>query len=305
MQAADEGEERSSVLRCSFAAEERGDALFATASPAAGFLLVEQPGAWGRQALTESQLDMAVAAQLGARAIAASLRVVLIRRHGRNPRGPRRSWALVDSTPGRETIAWGSFTAETELLDLPLDGSAGEGSSDACYLVCTHGRHDACCALRGRPVAAAFARARPAATWECSHVGGDRFAPNVVVLPQGLYYGRVSAAGAASIVEAHERSEVVVEHLRGRAAFRPAVQAAQHFARRQLGATAIDDLSPIGETAEPDGRVSVRFSHGSATVTATVRPSVGEQAGLLTCHATHAVNPPSFALERIDVEVAS
>src|SRR6476620_9315051 len=107
MQAADEGEERSSVLRCSFAAEERGDALFATASPAAGFLLVEQPGAWGRQALTESQLDTAVAAQLGARAIAASLRVVLSRRHGRNPRGPRRSWAVVDSTPGRETIAWG------------------------------------------------------------------------------------------------------------------------------------------------------------------------------------------------------
>ena len=242
---------------------------------------------------------MAVAAQLGARAIAASLRVVLIRRHGRNPRGPRRSWALVDSTPGRETIAWGSFTAETELLDLPLDGSAGEGSSDACYLVCTHGRHDACCALRGRPVAAAFARARPAATWECSHVGGDRFAPNVVVLPQGLYYGRVSAAGAASIVEAHERSEVVVEHLRGRAAFRPAVQAAQHFARRQLGATAIDDLSPIGETAEPDGRVSVRFSHGSATVTATVRPSVGEQAGLLTCHALKLDTSPKIPADLV------
>ena len=305
MQAADEGEERLERAPVLIRRRGAGDALFATASPAAGFLLVEQPGAWGRQALTESQLDMAVAAQLGARAIAASLRVVLIRRHGRNPRGPQRSWALVDSTPGRETIAWGSFTAETELLDLPLDGSAGEGSSDACYLVCTHGRHDACCALRGRPVAAAFATARPAATWECSHVGGDRFAPNVVVLPQGLYYGRVSAAGAASIVEAHERSEVVVEHLRGRAAFRPAVQAAQHFARKQLGATAIDDLSPIGETAEPDGRVSVRLSHGSATVTATVRPSVGEQAGLLTCHATHAVHPPTFALERIDVEVAS
>ena len=43
-------------------------------------------------------------------------------------------------------------------------------------LVCTHGVHDTCCAVRGRPVAAALARRWPEATWECSHVGGDRFA---------------------------------------------------------------------------------------------------------------------------------
>ena len=304
MEEADEGEEvegSASLLRCSFAADARGDPLFATAAPAAGFLLVEQPGAWGRQALTESQLDAAVAAELGARAVDASLRVVLIRRHGRNPRPAQRSWAVVDSTPGRESSKWGSFSADTELLDIPLDGSAGEASADPCYLVCTHGRHDACCALRGRPVAAAFAREQPLATWECSHVGGDRFAPNVVVLPHGLYYGRVSAAAASSIIAAHERSEVVVDLLRGRTAFRPAVQAAQYFARRHLDSTAIDDLSPIGETTDPAGGIVVRLAACNATVTVTVRPSVGELAGLLTCRATHAVHPPTFALAGIDV----
>ena len=173
-----------------------------------------------------SQLDTAVAAQLGARAIAASLRVVLIRRHGRNPRGPRRSWALVDSTPGRETIAWGSFTAETELLDLPLDGERRRRLIRRVLPRVHTGattRAAPCGAGPSGPRSPGRAR-QPRGSG--SHVGGDRFAPNVVVLPQGLYYGRVSAAGAASIVEAHERSEVVVEHLRGRAAFRPAVQAA-------------------------------------------------------------------------------
>ena len=65
-----------------------------------------------------------------------------------------------------------------------------------CCCVCTHGRHDACCAERGRPVAAALAAAHPEQTWEVSHIGGDRFAANVLVLPDGLYYGRVSAADA-------------------------------------------------------------------------------------------------------------
>ena len=58
-------------------------------------------------------------------------------------------------------------------------------------LVCTHGVHDTCCALRGRPVAAALAARWPGQVWECSHVGGDRFAPNVVVLPDGFYYGNL------------------------------------------------------------------------------------------------------------------
>ena len=59
--------------------------------------------------------------------------------------------------------------------------------------VCTHGRHDTCCAERGRPVAAALAAAHPELTWEVSHIGGDRFAANALVLPHGLYYGRLDA----------------------------------------------------------------------------------------------------------------
>ena len=47
----------SARLRCSFAADERGDPLAGTASPALGFLLIEQPGPWGRLALTDSRLD--------------------------------------------------------------------------------------------------------------------------------------------------------------------------------------------------------------------------------------------------------
>ena len=68
----------------------------------------------------------------------------------------------------------------------PARGVAGAGRTRPIILVCTHGVHDACCAIRGRPVAAALAARWPDLVWECSHVGGDRFAPNVVLLPDGL-----------------------------------------------------------------------------------------------------------------------
>ena len=182
-----------------------------------------------------------------------------------------------------------------------LDDETPAGPPSTLYLVCTHGRHDACCALRGRAVAAKLAAHRPSQVWECSHVGGDRFAPNVLVLPHGLTYGRVEPARALDLVAAQERGEVVVDLLRGRSVFRPPVQAAQHFARTAHGSVLIDDLDPIGRNTTADGDVSVDLSSAGSRLTVTVRPTVGDEAGLLTCKATHPLHPPTFALRGIEL----
>ena len=167
-------------LRCSYAADERGDPLAGTAAHANGFLLIEAPGAWGQNALSESRLDPEIANVVAARAAELSYRVLLIKRPGRAAVEPRRAWAVVDSTPGAERTTWGSYASDRELLDIPLERPSRPWRAPASatlYLVCTHGRHDACCALRGRAVAARLAAHRPGQVWECSHIGGDRFAP--------------------------------------------------------------------------------------------------------------------------------
>ena len=52
------------------------------------------------------------------------------------------------------------------------------------WLVCTNGKRDACCARDGLPVARALAALRPDEAWECSHLGGHRFAANVALAPR-------------------------------------------------------------------------------------------------------------------------
>lgn len=285
--------------RCSFAAERRGDPLPGTAAPARGMLLVEQPGPWGRQALVQSRLDPDVGTALSRRATAAALRVLLIRRPGRPDLAAgtaRRRWALVDSRPGCEVIRWGRFAEDADLLDLLLDGSAGTPSYDPVYLVCTHGRHDACCAIRGRPVAVALARTRPAAVWECSHLGGDRFAANVVALPHGLYYGRVSPHTADAVASAHERGEVVLPLLRGRTVFPAVVQAAQQHARAALGRLAIDALPPRRTEALGRGRWRVTLADPAGDVVLDVTSQPVGDAALLTCAATHPAHPQAFVV---------
>ncbi len=263
---------RESANRCALRAQLRGDPLLGTAFPAVRLLLVEQPGPWGRDGLRGSHFDHDTAVALEARAGSVGVRVLAVRRPGRTPRDTRRRWALVDARAGREQLRWGCFDADAELLELPLDGSAGEPDPQLAYLVCTHSKHDACCALRGRPVAAALEQQRPGRVWECSHIGGERFAANVLLLPSGLMYGRVLPFAAPEFVAASESGEVVGALLRGRIGLPPAAQAALAYCYEQLALRHRDDLRVLGTGPVTDGRIEVELAgpHGPMRVAVRV-----------------------------------
>lgn len=247
--------------------------MLGSAFPAARLLLVEQPGAWGRRGLCDSNFDAAVARELEARAGARGIRVQAVRRHGRTPRAALRHWAVVDTRDEHQTVRFGTYRRDSELLDLTLDGTDGEpGSGAPLFLVCAHSKHDTCCALRGRPVAAAIDALRPGRVWETSHLGGDRFAANVLVLPSGLLYGRVLPFAAAEFVTAAEAGEVVGALLRGRIGLPPVAQAALGYAHEQLALRRRDDLSVVTAPAPVDGVsvVRLRAPHGLVDVTVQV-----------------------------------
>jgi hypothetical protein len=274
--------------RCSVRALDRGDSPMATASPAQRWLLIEQPGPWGRDALTESRFDADVAPLLARRSRAEGVRLLLVRRPGDRLADSGSRWAYVDSRPGHEGLWWSVRATDADLLTAPWDGTVGEPAPGPTYLVCTHGGHDACCALRGRPLA----RALPAAdVWECSHLGGDRFASNVLVLPHGFYYGQVPGDGA-DLVAAHARGQVALPWLRGRAGVPPPGQAAQHVARRELGLLDLDDLpvTSIVQRTPPGSEVErwlVTLAGPDGPVGTEVESRPSAVADRLTCRATH------------------
>jgi hypothetical protein len=245
--------------------------MLGTAFPAARLLLVEQPGAWGRDGLTESRFDAATARALIARAGQVGIRVLAIRQPGRTPAGRPRRWGLADCRVGHEAIRWGTYVDDAELLELPLDGSAGLADDRPSYLICAHSKHDTCCALRGRPVAAALHDERPGRVWECSHVGGERFAANVLVVPLGLLYGRVLPFAAREFIELAEAGEVVGALLRGRVGLPPVAQAALAIAYDQLGLHQADALRVERAGAVIDGQAVVRLTGPQGPLEVTVQ----------------------------------
>jgi hypothetical protein len=231
---------------CADAAALADDPLPATAPPADQWLLVEHHGPWGPRALADTRLDPVAVAAMQRWVRERSGRATLIRPAGGPYHArPHKRWFLVDARPGMERIRSGWLSNQRQLVDVLADPHAGETSDEPIYLICGHGKRDPCCAIRGRPVAAALTRQWPQRAWECTHLGGDRFAANVVLLPHGLYYGRLTPDTALEVVALYNSGLVEPRLLRGRSSLPAFVQAAQHHARLSLGDDRVDVLPPV------------------------------------------------------------
>ena len=288
-------------FRCSVASLAATEALEGTASTVRTFLLLENQGPWGVHALREGRLDPEVAARL-VELEGRGVRPLLIRRPGRRPRPGEVSLFTAHVPTGRLERA--VLADAREVLDLDLTPLADGGAVgldphvEPLFLTCTHGRHDACCAELGRPLAAALAAVAPEESWEVSHVGGDRFSPNVVVLPHGLYYGRLLPAEAEAFVRAHRERRLDLEHLRGRSSYPFAVQAAEIHLRRRLDLDAVEPLPLLSRTR--DGVVTtVVFAVADDQWQVRVHTRRGEPAHL-TCRATSPSPAPVHTLLGID-----
>lgn len=288
-------------FRCSEAARERDDPFVATAPPARCWLLVEHPGPWGPQALGDAGFPREVVDAIGAFCRDRGARFQLIRRtrvRG-TPTLDGGRFAVVDTTPGAESVRWGAVDAPTDLPAALRDLEAvTTPSTEPVYLVCAHGRHDACCAMRGRPVAAELATAYPERTWETTHTSGDRFAANVVLLPHGLVLGRVPALEAVPVVERYAAGEVDTTWVRGRSFLTPPAQAAQHHARLAYRETHVDALRVLGVEVREPGLTEVTLDGGPdrGVVSVVVRERWVASPTPLTCSAGRAASMRVFDL---------
>ncbi|MEP7090930.1 MAG: sucrase ferredoxin [Nocardioidaceae bacterium] len=286
-------------FRCAAASVDRDEPAAGSASTVRAFLLVENAGPWGVDALRDARLPDEVKDGLRSRAARAGVRVLLIRRHRGTPvtAGLRVFAAWADPhAPWLETT---TVAAPEVLVDLDLE-ALGRGASpgltptlDPVFCVCTHGRHDACCAELGRPTASALSAAHPDQTWEVSHVGGDRFAANVLVLPDGLYYGRVPAADAGELGTRHLAGQLSLDRLRGRSGFGFAVQVAEVGLRRELGETRTGAVRLVS-SSRSGADTTVVLGVDGTTYAVVVRSTPGTEEHRLTCRATRPNLAPAY-----------
>ncbi|HVW41875.1 MAG TPA: sucrase ferredoxin [Amycolatopsis sp.] len=217
------------------------------------WLLVEQPGPWSATALETTLAEVLDDARLHTLR-AAGLRPLLIRRPGRHARADDAPVTVFvgSGRPGDHWLERIELSDRSGLGRLDLEAVAegrpghGEPVDGPLFLVCTHGAKDMCCAVLGRPVAKILADEHPDRMWEVSHVGGDRWAGNLLVVPDGFLHGQLGPDDARLVTKAALAGQVRPDHLRGRTSAVTAwEQCAEIAVRKHTGLTGIDDVTAV------------------------------------------------------------
>ena len=278
---------------CADLSRENDEPLAATASRVDHWFLIEYRGLWTRDALPGSGLSDQVKRHL--RDQVGSVRhgrLLFIRRPDRRRR-PELAAFAVTSRPGQESLTRLEFASYEELRGVDL--RAGARAGHPLFLVCTHGKHDPCCARYGRPLYEALRdELDPDWVWQSSHIGGDRFAGNLVCLPEGLYYGRVGREAAGTVLDEHLAGRIELEHYRGRSAYTFPVQAAERYVRETVGLNGIGDLALSTVSKRADGW-EVTFDAGGQSRTIRVESELGDLT-LLTCSDESPKRPRRYAV---------
>jgi hypothetical protein len=261
------------------------------------WLLVEYGGYWPYEPLDAAPFAGATREHL-ARQLAAHrpARLLLVKRPGgRRPDGP------IEVVHGRTTERGGRFRrleldSYQELAELDLSEQGGEPVRHPLLLVCTHGIRDRCCARYGHSLHRELLRqADPEWVRQVSHVGGDRFAGNLVVLPEGLYFGRVAREDVEPLLSAYAAGRIELATYRGRSSYPFPVQAAEAHVRRDEELTGIHDLRLVSARRDARDRFTVQLE---AVPTATLHElEVGVELGepvLLTCKSDEPRPPRHF-----------
>jgi hypothetical protein len=277
------------------------EGLAATASRIDRWVLVEYRGLWDRDVLGGSVLSAALKEHLRDQlARLGHSRLLFIKRPERRSY-KRRMLYFGTSRPGEERFYALEFDHHDDLVDYDFAAALRDGGTPGVpvehplLVVCTHGKRDRCCAKYGRPLYDGLKKkVDPEWVWQSTHVGGDRFAGNVVLLPQGLFFGRVGEDDLDPILDDYFAGLVNLERYRGRSAYTFPVQAAELAVRKKTGLTGIDDVELLDVASEGEEKWLVSLRAGGRDYEADAWSELGAEALYMTCGSLTPRRPRRF-----------
>lgn len=194
-----EQKKNNDLFYCSAASRYFREQLAGTAANSSAFILIEHFNPFPGKVI-EAHFDKAWIQEMQALAKEYKGKALLIRNKKTNNKTCKITFV--------DCIKCRHFSVETELenvTSIPLkkliEDEHTHWETDTFFLICSNGKKDKCCSKFGYPVYKFFESFNAdVKVWESSHVGGDRFAANVVVMPFGIYYGHVAVEDVGHIL---------------------------------------------------------------------------------------------------------
>jgi hypothetical protein len=293
---------------CSELSRQDAELPLGTASTGEVWVLLEYSRGWNPRAFEESDLSPIIKRHLS-QTIRNIPRARLLFIKQERARLHPLTLMVVRARERDPFIAKFHLESYDELMELDIAAAAaGRMASDVItreplYLICTHGKRDKCCAKFGYALYKSLHESLGESVWQSSHVGGDRFAANLICFPHGLFYGHVRAEVGQMIVNEYERGRLVLDGYRGRACYGHAVQSAEFFIRQEFGVKEIDALHYLGRhrVNEHSWRVQFATRDHQSIHEAQVTGRLSEFQNYITCHSTEEQKVLQYTLDSYQV----
>jgi hypothetical protein len=237
------------------------EALYGTIKPANLWFLLEYNGVYTDDAWGDARIPVAVKAKLEA---VKKSRSLLIRQPKQANSVDRRvSLFVVNAAAESPHYFHLLLHSYEDILALDMEavlaGKLVPAQTAPLYIVCTNGKRDICCSRYGVALYDALIQEAVDSVWQCSHMGGHRFAGTMLCFPFALCYGYLNPEDAPQIVDSYSRERIILNKLRGHAIYSQPVQVAEYFLRHALNNTDFAALKLIDYQGE-DGNWQVNFA---------------------------------------------
>ena len=241
-------ERPTDLVRCAEWSRRQAIDPIGTAGTYSGYLLVEWPLPWPADLGEVHELAPIVSALKGTgirlqglvatRPLGSGRHVILYRRTTRPDGG-------FDAFERRGAVVpQGAIVATAMAL---IDGAADDEPTGhhvepvVDLLICGHGRRDRCCGSSGTRLISQIRDADPfdqgpVRLWRTSHTGGHRFAPTMVVLPEGTVWGFADSDMAERLIQRSGMLGDLLHRYRGCSGLgSPPIQALERAVLAELG----------------------------------------------------------------------
>jgi len=255
------------VLICSTSSRVVEEQLFATVKPTSTWFLLEYSLPMGSKALEDGNIPDNVKLYLNNTLEQIPNSKLLLIKQGHSLLSQEIKLFAVNARQSAPFINEISLLDYQDLLEISLRQlieseltNSNFSTSEPLILVCTNGRRDQCCAKLGLPLYQTLSKSLGNNVWRSSHVGGHRFAPNVICFPHGIFYGHVDPELTDQVIQSHLQGKISVNNYRGRACYSKPAQAGEFFLRKHTSILDIDAFDLIHERETSADRWELQFS---------------------------------------------
>lgn len=267
---------------CARNSHDLNESFLGTASPFRYALVIEYHDEFPESAIIGSSLSEDLKRHiLRLYEIHAAVRILLMKQSDKQKK-KRLFWA--DCQPGENKLWYYEFEDYKDLLALKLGETSSEWIeiTEEQFFICTNGQHDPCCGKYGNDLYEVAADKKN--VWQTTHLGGDRFAANVLALPSGVYYRRVHIQALEEMIKCHSHNKIYLPNFAGRTVYDRPVQVAEYFIREKTHLLDLDALKFV-EAASTGEIDSVKFAASELVYTLKLQ-RVEEQVQFpYSCHA--------------------